>query len=122
MIKLTKKLLNENRIYNPHGIATATGEKLFIGYRPAAYGRIYESAHWKVVGITFYTDPNAAWYDHKCKTFSFVGRENKEPTLTEAKTWVKQHYNLDITERDAWGNWHVTGTMDKLREIISKNK
>lgn len=121
MIKLTKKLLNENRIFNPHGIATATNEKLFIGFTPADYGKAGHSAHWRIVGNKFNTDPKSWWGNYGCKTFIFH-RDTKNSVLVEAKAWVKERYGLDITERDIWGNWHVTGTMDKLREIISKGE
>jgi len=121
-MKLTKKLLNENKIFNPHDIARVTGEKLYINFRPNSYGRMSETSHWQVIGMDFKTDLDSiAWYNYGQKTFVIFDRADKEAKLAEAKAWVKQRYSLDITERDVWGNWHVTGTMDKLKEIIKEN-
>lgn len=120
MIKLTKKLLNENKIYNSHGIAELTGKNPCIFYHSATYGRGSMSAKWQVAHMGYQTDPNGAWYNHGNKTFLVFPYCEKEQQFEKAKAWVKERYGLDITERDVWGNWHVTGTMDKLREIISK--
>jgi hypothetical protein len=116
-MKLTKKLLNENKIYNPHGIATATEEKLFIGSNSVDNGKVGHSANWAIVGIKIQTDPNGWWGNYGCKTFIFR-RDTKESQLAEAKAWVKKKYDMDMTEKDVWGNWHVTGTMAKLEAII----
>jgi hypothetical protein len=118
MLKLTKKLLNENRIFNSYGIAERTGKNPFIAFTPQDTGRAYRTAKWGVIRIGYQTDPKAGWADNHNKTFDVYNRSDKELKLTEAKAWVKQRYGLDITERDVWGTWHATGTMDKLREII----
>lgn len=119
-MKLTKKTLIENKIFNPYDIAEITQEKIFISFTPADTGRIGHSAHWQITGIGFKTDPTEAWYNYGNKTFDIYSRKDKDPQLEEAKTWAKEHYGLEFSERDVWGNWHVTGTMDKLKEIILK--
>jgi hypothetical protein len=121
-MKLTKKLLNENKIYNSWGISELTGKPPFIAFSPALHGRGSRNAKWQVIRIGFNTDPKVAWYDNYNKTFDIWNRQEKEPKLAEAKAWVKEKYSLDMTERDVWGNWHVTGTMYKLKEIIQGNK
>jgi len=114
MLKLTKKLLNEHKVYNPYEISKLTGKLPYISYTPSTTGVFAQYAYWSVTRIGYITTPQGN------KSFTVYNRQDKEPKLTDAKAWVKERYNLDITERDVWGNWHVTGTMDKLREIISK--
>jgi hypothetical protein len=120
-MKLTKKILNENRIFNPHDIARITGEKVYIAYSPQSIGRMYSPSKWQIVGINIYTDPTAHWTDHKTKTFDIFNHTDKLVLFETAKAWVKEKYGMDMTERDVWGNWHVTGTMDKMKAIIQKN-
>jgi hypothetical protein len=121
-MKLTKKILNENKICNPYDLSEATGKNPFISFTPKESGRAYHPAKWQVIRIDYRTDPKAGWLDQYNKTFTIYRKDEKEPLLIEAKAWVKQRYGLDITERDVWGNWHVTGTMAKLEEIIKANE
>jgi hypothetical protein len=119
-MKLTKKLLNEHRIFNSYNLALYLKEKVYIGFSAQERGRISHSAKWQVIGIGFQTDPDEAWYNYGHKTFNIWGKD-KETQLLAAKAWVKENYSMDMTERDVWGNWHVTGTMDKLKAIILKS-
>jgi len=117
-MKLTKKYLRENKIYNPHNLARLAGNKVYIAHTPASYGRISSSAHWQIVGIDFQTDPKGAWYNYGHKTFIVSSRQDKQPMLTEAIKWVKENFDLDMTDRDAFGDYHPTGTLDKLSQIL----
>jgi hypothetical protein len=117
-MKLTKKLLNENNIFNSYDISKKTGGYPFIVFWSAEHGKVSHNAKWQVIRIGYKTDPTEAWYNNGNKTFDIWNSTEKESQLTKAKAWVKKRYGLDITERDVWGSWHVSGTMDKLKEII----
>lgn len=118
--KITKVLLANYHIHNSHNLASVVGSKLFISYTPADHGRLTSRyAYWAVGGIGFNTDPSAHWQDHGCKTFTVRCREDKKTELNNAKAWVKEKYNLDVTEKDIYGNWHITGTLNKLQEITN---
>lgn len=121
-MKITKKVLNENRIFNPYGIAEATGKNPFISFTRKQAGRVYSPAMWQIIRIGYSTDRKEGWRNNYNKTFTIYLKDDKDTLLTEAKTWVKNRYGLDVTERDVWGNWHVTGTMKKLEEIIAKQE
>ena len=113
-MKLTKKVLRENRIFNPHNLAREAGSKLYIGYTSAEYGRASDSASWSIVGITFKTDPNGAWYNNGHKTFSVYSHEAKVVKLEEAMQWVKENYGITEWERDIFGSYQIKGTLEKL--------
>ena len=122
-MKLTKKILNEHGIYNPHNLATKLGNKLYIGYTPADMSRAGHSAKWQVVGLGFRTNPKAHWTDYGCKTFDVLARREKYNQLNEAVQWVSDTYHIGITDRDPFGIYHPKGTLDKLSELIeSENK
>jgi len=40
------------------------------------------------------------------------------PKLNEAIKWVKDTYDIDITDKDPFGTYHPSGTLEKLRELI----
>lgn len=119
-MKITSKLLNSIGIYSSYNIAGKVANKLFIAYSPATNGLGARYAQWGVHGMGFITNPSAHWQDYGANTFVVTCRENKEPKLQEAIAWVKEKYGLDITERDVWGSYHVTGTMDKLKELLKE--
>jgi hypothetical protein len=119
-MKLTKNILTENKVYNPYNLAQFVGEKVYISFQAQERGRISHSAKWQVVGINFKTDPEEAYYNYGHKTFT-IWEHDKETQLLAARAWVKEKYGMDMTERDVWGNWHVTGTMDKMKAIIQGN-
>ncbi|MDD5354675.1 MAG: hypothetical protein PHF95_05745 [bacterium] len=115
--KIRAAALDRIRIHNSHNIAVTTGEKLYIGY---IRGDKWSGARWSVIGIKVQTDPTAHWKDMGNKTFPVWTKEEKEEKLQEAKNWVKQKYGIDITEKDVWGGWHRTGTLNELRNLIRK--
>lgn len=123
-MKLTKKLLREHRIFNSWGIAQALGNKIFLGYQTAEYGRMSRSPAWQVIGLDFQTDSKAPWYNNGRKTFWAFGRgnyrEEKVRAFNEAVAWVKGTYGLEMTDRDPWGDYHPAGSLDRLKEILQE--
>jgi hypothetical protein len=119
MKNLTKKILQDNNIYNPFLVAAKAGNKLYIGYISAERGIAYKSACWHVIGIKIKTDLNAYWRDNWCKTFDVYDRTQKQPQLETAIAWVKEKYGLDCTEKDPFGAYHVVGTLDKIKSLIN---
>jgi hypothetical protein len=121
-MKLTRKILNEHGIHNSFGIAQKAGNKLFIGYSPAIHGRASTSAKWQVHGMGFATDTKAHWADYGSKTFDIWGRDEILPQLNAAIKWVKETYNIDITDKDPFGAYHPKGTLGKLEALIKADK
>jgi len=119
-VNLTKEILNNIQIYNSHGIAEKAGNKLFISFTSAETGRASRPAKWSVYGMGFVTDPHAHFLDMGNKTFTVGRRDEKEPMRLEAVKWVKEKYNIDLTDRDAWGHYHPAGTLDKLSKLLGK--
>jgi hypothetical protein len=119
-MKITKVMLHNIQIYNSHGIAQKAGNKLFLAFTSAETGRASRSAKWSVYGMGFVTDPHAHWLDMGNKTFSVSCRTVKEPVRLEAVKWVKEKYNIDLTDRDVWGGCHPVGTLDKLSKLLGK--
>jgi hypothetical protein len=117
-LKITKSLLYKYRISNGWNLTVAARNKLYISFLPSDTGRGGHSAKWQVIGLGFNTDDKAWWGDYGRKTFNINGRDDKEPKLKKAIAWVKETYGLNITDKDVFGDWHVEGTLDKLREYI----
>jgi hypothetical protein len=117
-MKLTKKLLEEYKIYNSPNLARFAGNKLYVSYSPAENGRAAHFAKWQVVGIGFRTDPKSHWANYGNKTFDVFCREEKLSKLQEAIAWTKQTYNIDITDKDPFGDYHPKGTLEKIIGII----
>lgn len=120
MTKLTKRNLNAAGIHNSRDLATAAGNRILITKSRGPIGNSFSG--WRVVGIRFKTDPEAAWYDHGCKTFNAWGREAQAIALSNAIAWVKDTYNLTVSERDVWGVWHVEGTLGKIEKYLQKEQ
>jgi len=119
-MKITKEILNNIQIYNSHGIAQKAVNKLFLTFTSAETGRASRPAKWSVFGMGFATDPHAHWQEMGNKTFTVGRRDEKEPMRLEAVKWVKEKYDIDLTDRDAWGNYHPAGTLDKLSKLLGK--
>ena len=118
-MKITKKLLIQHNIYNSYMLAKIAKNKLFIIYIPSV-GGIGWAAKWQVYGLDFKTDTKSYWADFGKKTFDVFTRIDKEPQLQKAIAWVKEVYNIDITEKDPYGSWHPKGTLDKLTIIVKE--
>lgn len=119
-MKITKEMLRSINIVNPYEIAKKTGNKIFLDYSPAETGRASRPAKWMVYGMGFVTDPDAHWLDMGRKVFLVGYKAEKEPMRLEAVKWVKEKYNIDLTDRDVWGNYHPAGTLDKLSKLLGK--
>ncbi len=117
-MKLTKSVLREKRIFNPHNLARRAGNRLYIGYASADYGRAAHCASWDIIGIDFKTDPNGAWYNYGHKSFSVGCREEKLARLEEAMQWVKENYGIAEWERDIFGSYQIKGTLDRISSEI----
>lgn len=119
-MKITKKLLNEIGICNSYILAQKIGNKIFIDYVSADNGRLTSHyAYWKTYRLDFLRPENKT--KEGLKQFWVHGRDEKESVLKQAIDWIKRVYNIEITERDVWGNWHITGTMAKLEKLLRKN-
>jgi hypothetical protein len=114
-MKLTRAILAEKyKIHNPHNLATATHTQIVVAYVPADTGRGGQAAHWTVYSPYFETDPNAAWYNHGCKTFMVWGRHDKEAMRLEALSWATAQYGITEWERSPFGSYHQKGTLARL--------
>lgn len=110
-MKLTKKILNEHGMHNSYNIAKKVGGKIFIDYVTADNGRLTShSAYWQFVRLT------EDGYAHK--DFREIHRDNKVIVLQEAVAYAKRIYNIDITDKDPFGAYHPTGTLEKLETLI----
>lgn len=121
-MKLTKKILREYKLINSYDIARKLGNPFFLAYSPVKHGRAYRCATWSVHGLKFLTNPDAPWYDHGRKTFNVFRKEEKEPKLQEAVTWVKETYGVEMTDLDVHGSYHPAGSLDKLKKILKDEK
>ena len=110
-MKLTKRVLRENKIINSYDIARIAESKLYISYSPADYGRASHSASWDIMGINFKTDPSGAWYNYGHKSFGMYGRGDKLPKLADAMRWVKETYGITEWEKDIFGSYQIKGTL-----------
>jgi len=116
MRKVRAAELNRINIHNSYNIAELMGEKLYLCY--IRESRILP-ARWSVNGIKIMTDPmEKSWYDRGCKTFTVSGKRDKDIQLQVAKNWVKDKFQIDLTDRDVWGGWHRAGTLRELRSLI----
>ena len=128
MTKLTKAILREHHIFNPHNLCTAGGGKIFIGYSPQVTGRAYRSAKWQIIGSTFKTDPTGHWTDYGHKTFNpsrFAnGNEShhqaKAKALEAAKLWASEKYGITHWERDPFGDWQELEVMNRVRKLVEE--
>jgi hypothetical protein len=120
MVKLTKKILQENNL-NSWNIADYVHNKLYIAYIPVDTGRGGHGAKWQVTGIRINTDPKSYWGNYGRKTFNIWDREDKPIKLAQAITWVKETCGLYCNERDPFGNYQISGTLEKIQQII-KNR
>lgn len=116
-MKLTKKILCANNICNSYLLAQKAGNKIFIDYVPADNGRLTSHyAYWKTQRLDFLRPENKS--KEGSKHFTVTCRDEKEKVLKQAIAWIKQVYGIEITEKDPFGGWHPTFTMEKLSAII----
>jgi hypothetical protein len=117
-MKITKKILQENKIYNSYDLSQLSQSNISIDYIPADNGRLTASyARWRVVNIKTFRP-----YTYGYKDFTVTCRENKQPKLKEVIAWVKEKYGLDCSEKDPFGSYQVVGTMAKIQEKIAEKK
>lgn len=108
---MTKNQLREVRVFNAYDFFSV-GDRIFIDYSPATVGRGSMSAKWQVVryrdGQKVVTDPNAAWYNNKSKTFSVYSRNEKQAQLEAAQKWATEKYGIQEWAKaspfDAYGS------------------
>lgn len=112
-MRITKQVLSEHKIYNPHDIAKRGGAKLYIDYTPQETGRMYQNASWQVIGVGFKTDPDGHWHDYGHKTFAVYRREEKKPQLEKAMAWCQATYGITEWERSPFGGYQIKGTISK---------
>lgn len=111
-MKLTKAVLAKLHIYNSWGVAQATGQKVFISYKPAESRRLASHfAYWSIIRLA------GTGYYHKDLTVTH--REVKELVLQQAIALVKKQYKLNITDKDVFGGYHPEGTLRKLEVMAS---
>ncbi len=114
MAKLTKKYLNEHHIFNSWDIRTLVGTKILIEYTSADNGRLTSRyAYWSYSRLA---DDGHRY----SKDFTVTCREDKEPVLQQAILFVKNKYDVNITDKDVFGTYHPEGTLQKLQDILSK--
>lgn len=111
MIKLTKKLLKEKRI-NSYDVMQLTGNKFIIDYMPANNGRFAKYAYWH---YKYYVEDNRYYH----REFTVRCKADKQPALQQAINHVKTKYGIDMTDKDPFGAYHPSGTLDKLISILS---
>jgi hypothetical protein len=115
---MTKKDLTAAGIHNAHDFADG---RVFIDYRPAESGGMYESARWQVVWAGHKTDLKAHWRDYGCKTFDVYRRDEKEPRLFFAKKWASEEYGITKWERTPFGSWMDAGFVaQRLAQLKEK--
>lgn len=84
--------LKRLNIHNPHNLLSRFGDRekdvavVFIAAQP----RFIRASGTRVFSPFFDTDPQAAWYDYKQK--SFVG--NMAESLPAAKAWAEEQYGI----------------------------
>ncbi len=126
-MKLTKKILREANIINSWDIGKIAHNRVILYYEHATHDRLAHCATWQVSGIGFKTNPEAAWYDHGCKTF-IVHDKNTEEAFQEAQKWCQEHHELTGTkprekwERDPHGNYHPEGTLAKIENFLKDGR
>lgn len=86
-------------ILNTHDQLTVAGGGVAITRR-AGNGRACVNPAFQVyrvnaAGKQLMTDPEAAWYDNFCKTFTFIGRPDVKAALEAAKAWCAARYKLE---------------------------
>lgn len=107
MAKITKQILNERGIHNPHNLASAGPEpQVYVHYVPSDSGGMARSARWVVGHVGFPTDPKGHWSDGGNKTFTVYGRDDKEPERLKAIEWTNTRYK--ITEWETLTFWKLS--------------
>jgi len=114
-MKLTKNILNEHGIYNSYDIAKKLGNKIFVCYVPATNGRLNQHyAYWEYERF----DEGKQF----SKNFTVTCRENKPIVFETALNFIRDEFGLDITDKDPFGAYHPSGTLDKLKALIEGDK
>jgi len=112
-MRVTKNILREHQIFNPHNLAKAGGSKLYIDYSPEQRGRMNRSACWVVIGIDIKVAPNAHWADNGNMCFNLWNRTQKQDKLKDAFNWCLEKFSipLDRWEKDPYGGYQIKGTI-----------
>lgn len=110
-MKLTRKILNEHHIFNPHNLSRTVGSLIYLEYIPADNGRL--TSHYAYWQWRRFVDNG-----ERIKKFTVTHREAKEPVLQEAIALIKKHFDIDITDKDPFGSYHPQGTLEKLCTIL----
>lgn len=74
---------------------------VYIAYYPEWNSRSVIPSRSFVYRPGYNTDPEAAWYDHKTKTFS----GNKATSVEEAKAWASERYGIKEWAKTPYGDW-----------------
>ena len=111
-MKLTRKTLNEHHIFNSYNIWQLLDNPIYLDYCPADNGRLTSHyAYWKYYRKT----------DKGIKTkddFTVTCREQKYPVLEQAIKFIKDQFNIVITDKDPFGGYHPEGSLKRLEDII----
>lgn len=119
-MKLTKAILKDRSIHNPHNFCTTGRGKIYVGYSPQDTGRAGRSAKWRVIGPGIKTDPQAHFMDNGCKTFHVhpmnaeTHHAAKERARLEAIAWATEHYGITEWVRDPFGDYQAKETMERV--------
>jgi len=122
MSKTTEEFREHLFLHNASNYASAAGLKVHVDYRPTITGRGYTSARWQVVGIGFQTDPGGHFQDNGQKTFSIMGRDQKQARLQEALDWASERYGISSWERSPYGSYVPTGTVAAMKARLKAAK
>jgi hypothetical protein len=126
-LKLTKALLSEHGIHNPHNFCTAGGGKIYIAYSPQITGRAYRSASWQVIMPNGKTDPDGAWCDNGQKSFDVnsvavpecdTPHKRKEYQRLAAIAWATEKYGIDDWVKDPFGDYQQREVWERVVEKI----
>lgn len=123
-IKLTKKVLQEIGIHNPHNLCSTGGGRIYVGYSPDIRGRASSCAKWQVIGVRENTDPSTAWYNYGCKTFTVGGTsrmthaQSKEQERQAAIEWATKKYGITEWAKDVFGDYQEAAVIERVKEIL----
>ena len=110
--KLTKNNLTSLNIYNSHSLAKKAGNFCYVKYVLAENSRLMSRyAYWNFIRFT----DNG--YRHI--EFTITHKEVKQTMLEKAIGYTRKRYGVIINEKDAFGNYHMQGTLEKIANLYA---